>query len=274
MRGELLEFAGARDSSGNGVGAPTPSGNGGPSLLSAVAHDLRTPIAALAMSAELLAEDVDALDPGQIRGMVAGIHRQALWLQGLVENLLCATVLGEGRFEIHPQPIMLAEVLQEVRPVVEPLLAQKGQRLRVSAGRANREVSVDWRRIGQVLVNLITNASKYAPRDTVVDVIASTRGPLVRVTVADRGPGLPPGSGGGRLFEPFHRGAKDKRSGKEGVGLGLAIVRAIVEAFPDARHRPGPHGIPLLAHAAGGAEAEAVAQYLRAREPAPPAAGA
>ena len=180
-------------------------------------------------SRELLAEDADVLEVGQVRAMASGIRRQALWLQGLVENLLCASVLGQGRFEIHPQPIMLGEILQEVRPVVEPLLAHKGQRLRVSAGRADREVSVDWRRIGQVLVNLITNASKYAGRDSVIDVTGAVRGEAVRVTVADRGPGLPVGSGG-RLFEPFHRGAEDARSGKEGVGLGLAIVKAIVEA--------------------------------------------
>ncbi len=200
-----------------------------PSLLSAVAHDLRTPIAALAMSSELLAEDAELLDAAQVRAMAAGIHRQALWLQGLVENLLCATVLGEGRFEVHPQPIMLGEILQEVRPVVEPLLAQKGQRLRLAVGRANREVAVDWRRIGQVLVNLITNASKYAGRDTPIEVRCGLRSQAVRVTVADRGPGLPVG-GGEQLFAAFARGAEDKRSGKEGVGLGLAIVKAIVEA--------------------------------------------
>ena len=220
---------GRHDRSATGADAPIWAAPSGLSLLSAVAHDLRTPIAALAMSAELLAEDVDTLDAGQIRRLAAGLRRQALWLQGLVENLLCATVLGEGRFEIHPQPILLAEVLEEVRPVVEPLLAHKGQRLRVSVRQAEREVAVDWRRIGQVLVNLISNASKYAPRDTTIDVTGATRGDATRVTVADRGPGLPAG-GAGRLFEPFQRGAEDARSGKEGVGLGLAIVKAIVEA--------------------------------------------
>ena len=200
-----------------------------PSLLAAVAHDLRTPVGALAISAELLADDPEQLDPGQVRAMAAGIHRQALWLQGLVENLLCATVLGEGRFEVHPQPIMLGEILQEVRPVVEPLLAQKGQRLRLAVGRANREVAVDWRRIGQVLVNLITNASKYAGRDTPIEVRCGLRSQAVRVTVADRGPGLPVG-GTAQLFEPLARGAAAARSAEQGVGLGLAIVKAIVEA--------------------------------------------
>ena len=201
----------------------------GPAVLSVASHDLLAPIAAVAMTAGVLVEDAEVLDPAQIRAMTASIHRQALWLQELVENLLCATALGEGRFELHPRSIMLDEVLREVRPVVEPLLARKGQRLRLSVSRANREVAVDWRRIGQVLVNLITNAGKYAPGDTVIDVTCRLRSQAVRVMVADRGPGLPPG-GGRRLFEPFWRGAEGAASAHQGVGLGLAIVKAIVEA--------------------------------------------
>ena len=213
---------------------PTPAESApglqaGPALLSAVAHDLRTPITALTMSAELLAEEADALGPGQIRGMASSLRRQALGLQELVENLLCATVLDEGRFEVHPRPTMLADLLEEVGQLVEPLLAHKGQRLRLSTALVPHEVAADSRRISQVLVNLISNASKHAGRDSVIDVTCVVRGEAVRVMVSDRGPGLPAGSAG-RLFEPFCGGAEDARSGKEGVGLGLAIVKAIVEA--------------------------------------------
>ena len=198
---------------------PTPAESApglqvGPALLSAVAHDLRTPITALTMSAELLAEEADALGPGQIRGMASSLRRQALGLQELVEYLLCATVLDEGRFEVHPRPTMLAH---------------KGQRLLLSTALVPHEVAADSRRISQVLVNLISNASKYAGRDSTIDVTCVVRGEAVRVMVSDRGPGLPAGSAG-RLFEPFCGGAEDARSGKEGVGLGLAIVKAIVEA--------------------------------------------
>jgi two-component system sensor histidine kinase KdpD len=113
--------------------------------------------------------------------------------------------------------------------VVEPLLAQRGQRLRVRSRGAAAEVSGDGRRLGQVLVNLILNASKFGEPNSPIDVTLSFSGELVRVAVADRGPGLPEG-GAQRLFEAYVRSAAATQSGKEGVGLGLAIVRSIVEA--------------------------------------------
>ena len=203
--------------------APVPSA---PSLLSMVAHDLRAPLAGLATASELLAEDVEILDHQQIRRMASSIHRGALWLQGLVENLLCAATINEGRFRIQPQRLNLLDVVLEIQPVVEPLLAQKGLRLRVMSCGTPPEVSADGRRIGQVLVNLISNASKFAKNGTTIQVTVSGGRDSVRVTVADRGPGFPVGSGA-RLFEPFYRAAD---SAKEGVGLGLAIVKSIIEA--------------------------------------------
>jgi two-component system sensor histidine kinase KdpD len=202
---------------------------GEPDLLSAVAHELRTPLTALATSSELLVEDLEVLDAEQVRRMVSTIHRGALWLQGLVENLLCAATIREGHFRIQPQPISLLDLVWEIRPVVEPLLAQKVQRLRLSSRGIIPAVSGDGRRIGQALVNLISNAGKFAGHGTPIDVMLSTQGDYVRVAVADRGPGIPPASRG-QLFEPFYRAAAAAQSGKEGVGLGLAIVKSIVAA--------------------------------------------
>jgi two-component system sensor histidine kinase KdpD len=212
-----------------------------PTSLSTVAHELRAPITALTASSEVLLADFEMLEPAQIRGMLLTLHRGALWLQSLVENLLCAATIREGRFRIQPQPIRPLDVVLEVQPVLEPLLAQKNQRLRLLPGDGDLEVSGDPRRIGQVLVNLISNASKYSEAGTPVDVGLTARGDAMRVTVADRGPGIPAGSSE-RLFEPYHRGAPATRSGKEGVGLGLAIVRSIVEAHGGrvgAANRPG-----------------------------------
>src|SRR5919108_5635285 len=166
----------------------------GLNVLSTVAHELRGPLMALATSSELLAEDFDVLDQRQVREMVAAIHCRALWLQGLVENLLCAATIREGRFQIQPQPINLIEVVMEVQQVVEPLLVQKEQRLRLWARPQVAAVLADSRRLGQVLVNLVLNASKFSDRGTAIDIMLSSRREYVRVTVADRGPGLPEGS--------------------------------------------------------------------------------
>jgi two-component system sensor histidine kinase KdpD len=210
----------------------------GLAIISTVAHELRGPLMALATSAELLVADFDSLAPEQIREMVAAIHCRALWLQELVENLLCAASLREGRLAIHVQPLNLIEVVAEVRQVVNPLLRRRDQRLRIHDVSPIQlpEVHADGRRLGQVLVNLILNASKFSPPGSPVEVVLGARGPMMRVTVADRGPGLPTGLIE-QLFEPFFRAPSSQSApllgvagatAPEGVGLGLAIVKEIV----------------------------------------------
>jgi len=200
---------------------------GEPRILSTVAHELRGPLTALVTSAELLVEDFDTLPANQMRDMVTTMHRGALWLHGLVENLLCAATIRDGHFQIHRQAVTLEDVIAEVEPVVAPLLKQKGQRLEISMQGFVPELAADPRRIGQVLVNLIGNASKYTDNWSTVELIVEPGAKAVRVTVADRGPGIPSGDES-LLFEPFHRAAG--HSAKEGVGLGLSIVRSIIEA--------------------------------------------
>src|SRR5437762_8221994 len=131
------------------------------SVLATVAHELRGPLTALATSSELLAEDFLDLDPAQVKAMLEAMHRRTLWLQGLVENLLCAATIREGRLTLYRQSLSLSDLLTDVDAVVGPLLAQRGQRLRVRLLSGLPEVLGDSRRLGQVLVNLILNASKF-----------------------------------------------------------------------------------------------------------------
>jgi two-component system sensor histidine kinase KdpD len=180
-------------------------------------------------SAELLVEDFDTLPANQMRDMVTTMHRGALWLHGLVENLLCAATIRDGHFQIHRQTVAMEDVIDEVRPVVAPLLGQKGQALEVTYRGEVPEVSADARRIGQVLVNLVSNASKYTDKSSPIELRLEVRGEAVRVSVADRGPGIPSGIED-QLFEPFYRTDAAAGSTKAGVGLGLSIVRSIVEA--------------------------------------------
>lgn len=198
-------------------------------VLATVAHELRGPLTALAQSSELLAEDFLHLDPQQIKGMLAAMHRRTLWLQGLVENLLCAATIREGRLQLYRQSLSLSDLLADVDAVVGPLLAQHGQRLRVRQGQLLPEVLADSRRLGQVLINLILNASKFSTPNTPIDLTISTRPGAVRVCVADRGPGVSTDQAE-RLFEPYYRSPATADTGKDGVGLGLSIVKSIVEA--------------------------------------------
>jgi signal transduction histidine kinase len=198
-------------------------------VLATVAHELRGPLTALATSSELLAEDFEILDPNQVRGMLSAIHRRTLWLQGLVENLLAAATIREGRLQLHPQALIPTDLLSDVCAVVDPLLRQRGQQLRVREARTLPAVAADSRRIGQVLVNLILNASKFGKPGSAIDITFTRRGNRLRVAVADRGPGVAEDQAQ-RLFEPYYRSARTTVNVKEGVGLGLSIVKSIVEA--------------------------------------------
>jgi signal transduction histidine kinase len=100
--------------------------------------------------------------------------------------------------------------------------------LRVRRSSNLPEVVADSRRLGQVMINLILNASKFGGADTPIDVTLSSRGGCVYVAVADRGPGISVEQAH-RLFEPYYRGTATSGV-KEGVGLGLSIVKSIVEA--------------------------------------------
>ena len=207
---------------------PIPNGLSSGALLASLTHELRTPVAALATGSELLLEDLDRLSLDEMRRIVQTVHRGAMWLQGLVENVLFAATVAEGAARIYPRPLDLADLVCDVGPVVEPLLRQRGQTLRVVNRLGSARVSGDSRRIGQVLINLIGNASKYSGPDTVIDVRLARRGPHVRLSVADRGPGLPPGPPEA-LFGAYTRGAASGLDGIDGAGLGLAIVRSIAQ---------------------------------------------
>lgn len=220
---------------------PTPSEAAAPLEIAAVAHELRAPLTSLVLAAELLLDDAGKADPKHCQRMATLIHQQAHWLNGLLDNLLCSATISNDRLRLTQRPVNLPKVVADVRSLVQPQLQRQNQRLRITTRGRIPRVSVDCQRIGQVLVNLITNASKFAPSNTALDVVLAPKGDAVRVSVADRGPGLPAGSAE-RLFEPLCRSAEAICAGVEGVGLGLAIVKHIVEAHGGrvgGENRPG-----------------------------------
>jgi signal transduction histidine kinase len=210
-----------------------------------LAHELSGPVHALAISAELLLTELSTLSPRQIRAQLGGIHRRTLWLRALLDNLLCSSLLQQGRLTFIRRPLNLQEAIAGVQPVVAPLLAERRQpvRVRVLPGRRALplDVAADRQRLEQVLVNLLLNASKFSPEGSAIDVALSGRGDYARVTVADRGPGLPAGTEA-QVFIPFYRAPTAAQMGKAGVGLGLAVVKWVIEEHGGrvgAENRPG-----------------------------------
>jgi PAS domain S-box-containing protein len=198
-------------------------------FLANIAHEFRTPLSALAASTELLLDGASELTPAELEELLISLHLGVLNLQTLVDNLLESASIEAGRFRVYPRPSDLGEIIAEAMRTMQPLLDKRGQRLTVELPAAIPVVRADPRRVAQVLVNLLSNASKYGPDDAEIAIGATTDDGWVRVTVADRGPGIPSGYRKTlfRRFVPPSPGAND---GQYGTGLGLSVVKAIVEA--------------------------------------------
>ncbi|HET8539640.1 MAG TPA: sensor histidine kinase KdpD [Anaeromyxobacter sp.] len=204
-------------------------------LLSAVSHDLRTPLATITGSATTLRESPD-LSPAARRDLVDAICEEAERLERLVANLLDMTRLDSGAVEPRREWVPLDEVVGGALTRLERRLA--GRRVTTAIAPDLPLVSLDPVLVQQLFVNVLENAAKYTPPGTELEIRAAREGGTLVVDVADRGPGIPPGDEE-RVFERFHRGA---HAGVRGVGLGLPIARAIAQAHGGrlvAANRPG-----------------------------------
>ncbi|HVU04997.1 MAG TPA: sensor histidine kinase KdpD [Polyangiaceae bacterium] len=194
------------------------------SLLSAVSHDLRTPLAAITGAATTLRDGSSALTPAQSRELEEMICEEAERLERLVGNLLDMTRLESGAVTVKRDWVPLEELVSSARARAEKRLGDRA--VEVDIAEDVPLLHVDPILFEQVLLNLLENAGKYTPPGSPVAVLARRRGAGVTVEVADRGPGLPPGAEA-HVFEKFYRGPN---AGTSGVGLGLPICRGIVEA--------------------------------------------
>jgi signal transduction histidine kinase len=134
--------------------------------------------------------------------------------------------IESGQLDVRRQSIELGDVVEDARVLVEALLHQRHQQLEVRIPEG-LELQGDATRLTQVFVNLIANASKFAPEGTAVRVGASVEGKLISAWVEDSGPGIPDGDATS-IFERFRRGGSQEPE-PGGLGLGLWISRSIVE---------------------------------------------
>ena len=193
-----------------------------------VAHELRTPIAALVASLDLLFQDALSMPREQLSAMCGTLQRSATRLESLVENLLDAGNIEAGTFNVRVRPMSLRRAVQDSLAAVQSLADTKRQTLTTALDAAADRVVADPRRTAQVISNLVANAIKYAPDGTAITIEATGGGGYVRLTVRDEGPGIPEDEQV-RLFERFFRSrlVPDETGG---LGLGLAISSAIVHA--------------------------------------------
>ncbi|MFN8637054.1 MAG: HAMP domain-containing sensor histidine kinase [Chloroflexota bacterium] len=200
-------------------------------LVANVSHELRTPLASIGGHAEsllLLGEDASAERRAE---SLAVLHREALQLSRLVDDLFLLSTTESGGLPLTVREVDVGSILEEVAASFRPLARREGHIAIVTGVEPELPTATgDPERIVQVLGNLVRNALRYTAEGGLVSLRATRQGDAIQVTVEDTGAGIPPEQLA-RIFDRFYRGddARDRASG--GAGLGLAIVRELVEAM-------------------------------------------
>ena len=194
------------------------------SLLSAISHDIRTPLTAIVGFSSTLASG-RALSEQTRQELAEAIEEDALRMNSLVTNLLDMARLQAGGVQLNLQWQMLEEVVGSALAMLSRPLAGHG--IELALPMTLPLLNFDAVLMERVFCNLLDNAAKYAPRGSIVRISAATAGDTVRVSVEDSGPGFRAGMERS-IFDKFTRG--EVESSQSGVGLGLSICRTIIEA--------------------------------------------
>ena len=194
-------------------------------LLAAISHDLRTPLASIVGASSSLLERAERMDAPARAELARAIHEEAGRMSGLIDNVLDMARLESGAASLNRQWHPLEEIVGATLKRLDRVLA--GFRVVTHLPEDLPLVNVDGVLIGQLLANLLENAAKYTPAGTTISISAEVGHEELVVSVADEGPGLPPGEEE-RVFDKFHRAVPE--GAQSGVGLGLSICKAIVQA--------------------------------------------
>jgi len=197
------------------------------SVLGNISHEFRTPLAAQLASIELLRDGLADMAPDAQRELLANVERGVLRLMRLIDNLLESVRIEAGQHSIRQQPVDLVEVITDARDLIAPLLLQRRLTLELDESGIGAMLRGDAQRLGQVFVNLIANAAKFAPEGSTIRVGGQRSGMFTEVWVEDEGSGVQPGASEA-IFERFQRGS-DGEPDAPGLGLGLWIVKSIIE---------------------------------------------
>lgn len=202
-------------------------------LVANVAHDLRTPLAAVQAAAEALEEGI-VRDEATATRYLATIGRETRYLGRLIDDLFALSQLEAGQFEFNPETLYLEDVVQDCLAGLLSQFEHQGLSLEVDLPATLPPVRADRHATRRVLANLLQNASAFTPAGECICIRGASTIDGVQVEVSDPGPGIPPedlelGSEGvPHIFERFYRGDAARTGG--GAGLGLAITRELIRA--------------------------------------------
>lgn len=194
-------------------------------MLSAVSHEMRTPLTAMLGFVEFMLEN--EVSPADRQDYLQTVHKETLRLNDLISNFLDLQRLQAQLENYQLEAVSVAEMLKEAGHLFT--LASRAHTIRVECPRNISEIHGDPKRLQQVLKNLLSNAIKYSPGGGEVVLRAVQGKGVVTISVEDRGMGIPP-QALERIFERFYRVDDSDRRIPGGIGLGLALVREVVKA--------------------------------------------
>ena len=194
-------------------------------FISAVSHNLRTPLAAIQASSDVLIADFDVLSAEDRAAMLDNVRSETIRLRNLVEKVLEIGRIRAGGFDIAPEVVDIEGLLQAAVHRFRPLIKRRVVSVHVDDDA--RSCIADPIAIEQVLLNLIENVLQYTPDDSPFELVARRERGVIELQVVDHGPGIVVEQRT-KVFEEFYRG--DARDESRGTGLGLAIAAAFIKA--------------------------------------------
>ena len=202
-------------------------------FIAMVAHELRNPLAPMQSAAQILS--IASTDAALVKKTSAMLMRQVKQMSGLIEDLLDASCLSRGVALLEWVPLDTRQVLSESIEQVRPLLDERAHTLTVDMPDKQLLVAGDHRRLVQVFTNLLVNSAKYTPPGGSQNVHADAAGQEIRIRVKDNGIGMSPELSK-RAFTLFSQGAPSSHKPHAGLGVGLALVKTLVELHQGTVH--------------------------------------
>jgi signal transduction histidine kinase/CheY-like chemotaxis protein len=194
--------------------------------LSGISHELRTPLQSILGYTQLLSDRSDT--PNTHQSGLKTIHRSGQYLADLIEGLLDVSKIEAGRLDLHISQFAFPDLIQQLSHMFQMQAETKGIELKLHIhSQLPNWVSADEKRLRQVLINLLSNAIKYTEQGS-VEFHVSYRSQVAEFEVIDTGAGIPE-SEHDRIFSPFERVKNDETPNVPGTGLGLTIVKLLVE---------------------------------------------
>jgi PAS domain S-box-containing protein len=197
-------------------------------FVATVSHELRTPLTSIRGSLGLIAGGVAGPIPEQARSLVEIAHKNSERLVRLVNDILDLEKIESGRIEFHMEPVEVGPLASVAAETNRTYAAEHGTSFRMEDAGAGARVLADRDRLTQVVTNLLSNAAKFSPSGVPVTLRVARKDGNVRLSVTDRGPGIP-AEFRGRIFQRFQQADSSDTRQKGGTGLGLSISKSIVD---------------------------------------------